>query len=522
VSGLGTLLRAQARDLGQIATWCVGLAFLYWSQAISIESLYRTQDELDRAAASMAGNAAFVAMTGPARALDTVGGQVAWQSTAIGAVLVALMVMLLVGRHTRAAEEAGRDELIRSGPVSRFAPVAAAVAGALAASVLVGASVAAALIAYRLAWADSVALGLGLAVTGWFFAAVTLVAVQLTSSVRTAYGLVGVVLATAYLARAVGDVRVPALSWASPIGWYQAMHAFSGLRWWPALLPLLATAVALALGCWLLVRRDHGCGVLAERAGPARGGRTLRSGLGLAWRLHRATTAAWAVGLFVAGLGYGSIGEDVEDLIGDSATSRALFATDGVDVVAAFQATSLLMLALIASGHTVAAALRGRTEEEAGRLAPLLVAGLSRTRWWDGQAVVVLLGSAVVLAAAGAGLGTGYGLATGRWHEPAVLLPAELAYLAPAAVLAGWAWLWVALAPRWASMAWTGPGVALAVGYFGELLDLPGWLRACSPYEHLAAVPDARFSWWPVLATAGVAVLLAAGARRAFAARDLR
>ena len=28
----------------------------------------------------------------------------------------------------------------------------------------------------------------------------------------------------------------PCLTWLSPIGWYQAMHAFSGLRWWPAAL----------------------------------------------------------------------------------------------------------------------------------------------------------------------------------------------------------------------------------------------------------------------------------------------
>ena len=45
------------------------------------------------------------------RALNTIGGQVTWQATAFGAIVAGLMSMFLVGRHTRAEEESGRDEL---------------------------------------------------------------------------------------------------------------------------------------------------------------------------------------------------------------------------------------------------------------------------------------------------------------------------------------------------------------------------------------------------------------------------
>ena len=62
----------------------------------------------------MESNAAFVAMAGPARALNTTGGQVARQATAFGAIVVGLMAMLIVGRHTRTEEETGRDELLRA------------------------------------------------------------------------------------------------------------------------------------------------------------------------------------------------------------------------------------------------------------------------------------------------------------------------------------------------------------------------------------------------------------------------
>ena len=125
----GLLLRFNLRrDRLMLLWWVLGGVLLYWSQAVSVEGLYPTQAEFDKAAASMADNAAFIAMAGPARALNTVGGQVAWQASAFGAIVAGLLSMFLVGRHTRAEEESGRDELVRAGAVGRRAPVAAAVA----------------------------------------------------------------------------------------------------------------------------------------------------------------------------------------------------------------------------------------------------------------------------------------------------------------------------------------------------------------------------------------------------------
>ena len=88
---------------------------------------------------------------------------------------------------------------------------------------------------------------------GLLFAAVALLAAQLTSGPRAAYGLTGAVIGTAYVLRAIGDVGSPVLTWLSPIGWFQAMHAFSGLRWWP-LAPLV---------------RGRGRGVRRSRCGPS-------------------------------------------------------------------------------------------------------------------------------------------------------------------------------------------------------------------------------------------------------------
>ncbi|HEY5187187.1 MAG TPA: ABC transporter permease, partial [Actinomycetes bacterium] len=118
MAGAGTFLRHfLRRDRWMLLMWVLGGALLYVTQAIQVEGTYATQTDLDKAAASMAHNAAFIAVLGPARALDTIGGQVAWQASAFGAILAWLMSMFLVGRHTRVEEETGRDELLRASPV---------------------------------------------------------------------------------------------------------------------------------------------------------------------------------------------------------------------------------------------------------------------------------------------------------------------------------------------------------------------------------------------------------------------
>lgn len=509
------------RDRWMLVWWAVGITVLYWSQAVSVEGLYATQADFDRAAAMMEGNAAFVAMAGPARALNTIGGQVAWQSTAFGAITIGLMSMFLVVRHTRAEEENGRDELLRAAAIGREATTAATVAVAVLANILVGTLVALSLVSYPLAVADSIALGAGLAAVGLVFTGATLLAAQLTSSARAAYGLTGVVIGTAYVLRAIGDVGAPVLTWLSPIGWYQAMHAFSGLRWWP-LLPLLAlAAVTMAAALAVFVRRDHGSGVIPDRAGPARASATLGTPLGLAWRLQRGAVAGWGTGLFLTGLSYGSLGTDVGDLLGDSAASQEMFVPRGVDLVDGFYATSILMLAMMSSAFAITSALRPRHDEASGRLEALLATGLSRTRWLLAQVLLTTAASVVVVLLGGLGLGLGYALTVDDWGAVGRYLAATLPHVAPVLVLSGLTTLAYGARSRWASLAWLGLLLSVVVLLFGTVFRLPEWLQDLSPFHHLALVPAEDFRLAPLLALSGIALMLTAAGIALFTRRDV-
>ena len=522
VTGTRVLLRSfLRRDRWLLLWWTLGVTLLYWSQAISVDRLYTTQAEFDRAAETMGANGAFVAMAGPARALNTVGGQVTWQATAFGAIAVGLMSMFIVGRHTRAEEESGRDELVRASAVGRHAPATAALLAATVANLLVAALVTASLVDYGLAFADSLALGVGLALVGGFFAGTALLAAQLTSSTRVMYGLAGALIGTTYALRAIGDVGRPALSWLSPIGWYQAMRPFSGLRWWPAMLLVGATVVVVVVAFALFRRRDVGAGLLAARPGPARGGAGLRGALGLAWRLQRGSVLGWACGLLLVGLAYGSIGDEVGDMVGDSAAGRDLIGQGSADLVAGFYATTVLAVALLSTGFAISSTLRPRAEESAGHVEALLATPLSRQRWLASQVLVTVAGTVLVLVAGGLGLGVGNALVTGDAGAVLRLGAPTLAHAAPILLVAGVGRLLYGVRPAvlvatWLLLVW-----ALVVMMFGPLLGIPQWLQVLSPFEHLALVPAEPFRWTPFLVLAGLATLVTLAGQFAFSRRDI-
>lgn len=509
------------RDRLMLAWWTLGGILLYWSQGVSVEGLYATQAEFDRAAENMAGNVAFIAMAGPARALNTVGGQVAWQASAFGAVLAGLMSMFLVGRHTRAEEEYGRDELVRAGEVGRYAPLAAAFFVALVANVLFGGLVAASLIAYGLAVPGSLSLGVAAALAGLVFGAVALVAAQFTEGARSMYGITGVVIAASYVLRAIGDVGGGTLSWLSPIGWGQAMHAFSGERWWPSLVSVVAVVVLTGAALLLFEGRDVGAGLRPARPGPARAGRGLRGTLGLAWRLQRASVIGWAVGLFVTGLAYGAIGDDVADLLGDSAFSKDVFGQGGGSLVDSFYAVAALMLALIAAGFSISSALRPRGEEDDGRVENLLATALPRWRWAASHLAVTVGGTVLVLVGAGLGLGIGYALVTGDGSAVLRLFGATMPYVVPVLMLVSLTWLSYGLVARWAQVGWLALTFCVVVMFFGDLLSFPQWVKDLSPFSHLALMPAQPFAWAPVLWLLAATSLAGVAGFAAFQHRDV-
>jgi ABC-2 type transport system permease protein len=514
LTGTWRLVRFTARlDRVRITLWVVGIALMVLLSAWGINDLYPTQAELSAAAAPLYDNAAFIALQGPTYAIDTLGGQIVFQLGGFGYVVIALMGMFLVGAHTRGDEEQGRTELVRATIVGRNAPVTAALIVTTAAMVVLGALITLSMLTVDLPVAGSVAYGAAMAAFGIFFAAVMAVAAQVTEHNRTAYGIAGAALGASYVVRAVGDVGSGSLSWLSPMGWAQGTKPYAGERWWPLLLLVGGAALLTAQAYSLLWKRDLGSGLVAPRPGPSTASRLLTNEWGLVARMQRATLIGWVAGLALTGVAYGAIGEDVEDLIGDSEEMADIMTQAQGDITDSYFASALLMMAVIAAGYAVSSALRMRSDETGNLAEPVLATGVSRWTWLASHLVMALVGSALVIAAAGLTMGLTFAFVSGDAGEIGRLTGASLGFIPAMWVLVGVVTALFGLVPRagvaaWALLAWCG-----VVAFLGKLLDLPQWTMDLSPFQHVPAMPLAEVDWLPLgLLTLVAAVLIVAGA----------
>jgi len=511
-TGWGTLLRfALRRERVALPCWVAGVGALLAFQSVSSQNLYDTPQKLAQLRATMGSNAAAVAMGGPTALLESVGGEVLFEIFSYLAVVTGLMSMFLVGRHTRADEETGRAELLRSARLGRRAPVVAALALAGIANASVAVTVFGVGVATGLPVPGSLLTGVALAGIGACFAAATAVAAQIADASRAVYGATVFLIAAAYVSRAIGDVGGGTVSWLSPIGWGQRTYPFVEDRWWPVALFVVASLVLVMLAFVLLDRRDFGAGLVRSGRGRPVASRWLSSPLGLAWRLQRGAFAAWAVGVFLLGAAYGSFAQSIEEFLADN-PEIAIYLPGGVeDAVDSYLALTLGMTALLAAAYGISSVLRARSEETSGVVEPLLAGPVGRARWLGSHLTVAFLGSAVVTAAGGLGEGLVHGMMTDDARQPLRLTAAALVH-----VPAVWIVLGVAVAafgwlPRFAAaLTWAFFAYCVVAVLFAEAFDLPSWFGEACPWTHTPQTPleNASVSSAVVLlAVAALAVL---------------
>ena len=370
----------------------------------------------------------------------------------------------------------------------------------------------------------SLLFGASVACVGFVFTAVALVAAQVTEHARAATGISLAALGIMFVIRAVGDVNESWLTWLSPIGWAQKIGAFGDdERWWP-LGPtvLLALALATAAG-WLTTRRDVGSGLLQPRAGSPDASRWLAGPFGLSLRLQRGALMGWTGGVGLMGVAFGSLGQDVEDMIEGNEELEEIFlqAMGGASIVEAYFATVFMINALLATGFTISSALRLRSEESALRAEPLLATPLSRSRWTLTSLAVTALGTTIVLLAGGLGAGATYALISSDASQVGELTSAMMTYLPACLALGGLAFALYGLAPRAAAVAWGVFVVFVVFGWLGELFSLPDWLLDLSPFGVTPQVPVEDYAWATLAGLTVVTGLLLAAGLAGFRRRDL-
>lgn len=516
LAGTRTLIRFNLRrDRVRLPVWILALVLATVATANSRDALYDTAADRASVAKTM-DSPAGLAMTGPRHYLADydIGSMLGHQLLGFTTVMVGLMSVLIITRHTRTEEETGRAELVRSAVVGRHAHLAAALSVALIANLALALLLAFGLSGLGIDDVDahgSLLYGFAHAAVGIVFAAVAAVTVQFTAHTRGASGTALAVIGVAYVLRASGDVGGDgggALSWLSPIGWAQRTYVYVDNRWWPLLLCLALAVLCAAAGFALSTRRDVGAGLRPSRLGSPVASEALSRPLGFALRLHRSMMAGFGAGLFLMGAMYGSILGEAEDMLKNiDQIQEALKEIGGATTAESFASMVMVVISVVAAVYVVMAALRPRAEESAGRAEPLLATGLSRGRWVGSHLAVAMTGGTALLLVAGFGFGIAGAASASDGGLFLKLIGAALAYAPALWVTVGIAVVIFGWFPRASAAAWAVPVYAFVVGYLGQLLRFPDWMNRLSPFGHVPQLPAAEMSWTPM----AVLTVLAAG-----------
>jgi ABC-2 type transport system permease protein len=515
------------RDRVRLPVWIVSIAVVVLGSVSSFATTYPTAADRAARVKVISGSAAAELFVGPGYGAGdyTYGAMTANELLPLTTLVVGLMSIFLVVRHTRAEEEDGRAELIRSAMVGRRAAPAAALIELLGANLVLGLLLAAGLPAALDGLGATGSLAFAAAVTGvgCVFAAVALMAAQLTVSARAALGLASVALAALYLLRAVADiVGAGAVAWLSPFGWASNMRAYVDERWWPLALFAALTAGLAALALRVAARRDLGAGIVADRPAPARAPAWLDGPLALAVRLQRTSLLAWGASLLALGAVYGSVATQAATLVKDVSTLQDYYQRTGSGpAVDQYLAAVLALTALLAAAFAIQATNRARAEEAATHLEAVLAAPVSRTRWLASQLAVALGGGLAMLAGIGLGMGAAYAISGGDAGQLPRCVGAALAYTPAVWVFAGLAALLFGVLPRATAWTWAVFGAVALLDFLGPLLKPPGWVYDLSPFDRTPSLPAEPFAVAPLLGLLAVAAALLAAAFAGFRRRDL-
>jgi ABC-2 type transport system permease protein len=525
-AGTGALLRlALRRDRVVVPLSVLGLVALAGGSAKSTVDLYQGQDAIEAARALLT-SPALVGMYGPIANPDNPDSFAIFKTLLLGAVAVALLAIVLVRRHTRTEEEAGRTELVGAGVVGRRAPLTAAVLLSVGTVVVASALSSLSLIGSGLGARGSWAFGIAWATVGLTFTGVAAVAAQLTTTTRGAGAWAFGTLGVSYLLRAVGDTSGAAswLTWLSPLGWAEKIEVFGENKVVVAVLPLVVTVLLIALAYALQERRDFGSGLLPSRPGPAEAAPALRSPWALAWRLQRANLLGWVIGYAIVGTVLGAVAGSVASLAGGESMQALLRKLGGnaSSLTDTFISTELQFLAIGAAAYGISAALRLRSEENDLHTEQILATSTRRWTVLASHSVIALLGSALLMLvlALALALGTrsqygGFGAALGH------LLPSALATIPPVWVCVGLALAIFGSAPKIVYVAWALLAAFVVVGEFGPLFNLPQPVIDVSPFVHAVVLPGSSVVATPLVVLFAIAAALVVLAQTTFRRRDI-
>lgn len=511
---------------------------------------------------AMLENPVMLAMVGPLYSMDvyTIGALYTLMMFVFMGITVGIMNIFLVVRHTRADEELGRYEVLRSLPIGRLSALGAALLTAVVVNTIMAVFFALTMwagmhiVGAEVGFGASLLWGAGLGAVGLAFAGVAAFFGQVSSSARGALGLSFTVMGLFYFLRAGADASPASfgvLAFISPLGLMSRTWVYVGNVWWPILIIIGYALAFAALALVLCRKRDIDQGLLPSIPGRAHGGLLMKSALGLNFRLARGTIIAWVVALFITGLSYSAVLHDIENFVAGNdayrqlilggtglleeiesqgygideivAQMNAVLGTHGLSVVQLFSNMIGFFMAMMATVPMIMLIKKARTEETLYRADMIFATSTSKTSYMLGLVGMAFAVAVVMQLAHALGL---YVLASQTLENPAdlplsFLLQSALVYVPALWVIGGIAVLLVGLWPRRTGVLWVYYGFVLLVMMYARMTPGLEWLQNLTPLGFVPQLPMDEINWLVMAALSIIAFMLAGAGIFCYRRRDI-
>ena len=527
----GKLIRlVLRRERVTSAVWIIVLVLFSMAVAPAMDNMFSEPGARTQFAESF-DNPVMVAMMGPVYGVDNYTTGVMYAGTMLLWVIIAVAVMniFLVVRHTRADEEGGRVEVIRSLPTGRLSilnatMICAGIVNAVLA-VLLGLALASMGIE-GMDFGSALLYGFVVGASGFVFAAVAALFSQLSSNKGGATGLSFLALAVFYMVRAAGDMKgSDLLACISPLGMAQRSQVYVENNIWPVFGLLVETVVVAAAAYALNSVRDMGQGFITARPGRSAAARRLLSPFGLSLRLLRNTLVIWIIVMCALGASYGSVISDIPNFVGESpeylqvigvpeAVVKTMTQADKaqiiIDYFGVFVVTMMILVCFI---PVINASMKLRSEEREGRAEQIFALAVPRLKYLAGYVILAFATSVLVPLAAAIGLYSATVMASNSPFTLGGLIEAFMVYLPAIWVMIGVVAFLVGLFPRAVGATWGFYGFIFIVSFLGGMPDLlPEWLQNISPMKHIPKLPFDEITFTPLIVLTVIAfALLSAG-----------
>ncbi|MCL2284861.1 MAG: hypothetical protein FWC32_00685 [Firmicutes bacterium] len=511
---------------------------------------------------AMLENPALLAMVGPLYSMDvtTMGALYTLMMFVFMGITVGIMNIFLIVRHTRADEEAGRYEVLRSLPCGRLANVNAAMLAAVVVNAVMAVLFALTMwlgmniIGDPMGFNAAVLWGVTLGVLGLTFAAVAALFSQLSSNSRGASSYSFAAMGLFYFLRAGADMDPEGmgfLAFLSPLGLMSRTWVYINNVWWPVFVIFGIAAAFTALAYWLCSIRDIDQGLIPARAGKPYGGRLLKSAFGLNFRLLRTSIIVWVLVLFITGLSYSTVLQDIDTFVAGNdmyrqmllaptglldqididymtteqiaAQMNAVLNAAGFNIVQMFANMIGFVMAMIATVPVIMFILKAKGEEKAIRSELLFATPTSKIRYLLGFVVIAFLSAVLIQIAQVIGL---FSLAQSSLENPgdlplSFLLQSALVYVPAMLVMGGITALLVGLFPRRVGLIWAYYAFSFFAMMYARMLPEIEWLANLTPFGWVPQLPMDSINWPVMIIMKLVGLGLAAAGIYFYRRRDI-